>query len=154
MDQEMSKTVNWILRLAVTVLAGIIAVVSLALVGGLFVSNEIIDNAKIFELIGPAFNTVIGAFVGLLGGLSINNNGSVSLKQEPPPPAPVSPPAPVVVAPTPVAPVPVVPTLNTVVAAAPVVATAAVAVPTVVSSEVVTGFGGKPAPVQPDHPEI
>ena len=27
------------------------------------------------EMIGPAFNTVIGAFVGLLGGLSLNSEG-------------------------------------------------------------------------------
>lgn len=33
-----------------------------------------INNDKIFEIIGPAFSTVIGAFVGLLGGLSLNKN--------------------------------------------------------------------------------
>lgn len=161
MDQETSKTVNWILKVAVTVLAGIIAVVSVALVFGLFVSNDIVDNTKIFEMIGPAFNTVIGAFVGLIGGISISSNGGVSLKQEPPPPAPTPPPAPITVAPTPIvpsiAPAPAgvtVPTLSTVVVPAPVVASTTVTAPTVMSSEVVAGFGGKPAPVQPDHPEI
>lgn len=34
-----------------------------------------VDNDKIFAMIGPAFNTVVGAFVGLLGGLSINRAG-------------------------------------------------------------------------------
>lgn len=40
------------------------------LLHGLFDNN--VNNDKIFEIIGPAFNTVIGAFVGLLGGLSLN----------------------------------------------------------------------------------
>lgn len=84
-----SKTTSYILKLAVTVLAGIVGVVVIALVIGLFVSNDIIDNAKIFEMIGPAFNTVIGAFVGLLGGLSLNGE-----KKEETPPAPPAEPTP------------------------------------------------------------
>jgi len=42
------------------------------LLQGLF--DEKINNEKIFEIIGPAFNTVVGAFVGLLGGLSLNKS--------------------------------------------------------------------------------
>jgi len=38
----------------------------------------------IFAIIGPAFNTVIGAFVGLLGGLSIGGNGEKKEIEEPP----------------------------------------------------------------------
>ena len=45
-----------------------------ALMFGLF--NDSADNDKIFELVGPAFNTIVGAFVGLLGGLSLNNVGA------------------------------------------------------------------------------
>lgn len=86
MDQ---KTTNFILKLAVSVLAGVVAVVVVAMVIGLFVSNEVVDNAKIFEMIGPAFNTVIGAFVGLLGGLSLNGE-----KKEEVPPAPPAEPTP------------------------------------------------------------
>ncbi len=47
---------------------GMIAV----LLHGLFDNG--VDNEKIFAIIGPAFNTVIGAFVGLLGGLSLNKS--------------------------------------------------------------------------------
>lgn len=43
-----------------------------ALLHGLF--DNSVNNEKIFEIIGPAFNTVIGAFVGLLGGLSLNKS--------------------------------------------------------------------------------
>ena len=157
-DKEMSteQTVNWILKVAVSVLAAVIGIVVVALVIGLFVSNDIVDNTKVFEMIGPAFNTVIGAFVGLLGGLSIGNNGSVTLNQPPPSakvephvsPAPVAPPSPPVAK--------TVPVINEIVTPASVApAVAAVATPTVSAGPaVVSGFGGKPAPVQPEHPEI
>lgn len=65
-------TIEWILRVAVATLAAVILVVVTAMVAGLFVDNSVISNDKIFEMITPAFNTVIGAFVGLLGGLSVN----------------------------------------------------------------------------------
>lgn len=61
---------NWILKVTVGTLAIIVIAVVLVLMGGLF--NPIVDNNKIFEIIGPAFSTVIGAFVGLLGGISLN----------------------------------------------------------------------------------
>jgi uncharacterized membrane protein YraQ (UPF0718 family) len=61
---------NWILKVTVGTLACIVVAVVLVLMGGLF--NPIVDNDKIFEIIGPAFSTVIGAFVGLLGGISLN----------------------------------------------------------------------------------
>ena len=61
---------NWILKVTVGTLAIIVVAVVLVLMGGLF--NPIVDNNKIFEIIGPAFSTVIGAFVGLLGGISLN----------------------------------------------------------------------------------
>lgn len=31
---------------------------------GLFVPNTVIDNNEIFKIIGPAFSTIVGAFVG------------------------------------------------------------------------------------------
>jgi hypothetical protein len=43
--------------------------------------NDVVDNQQIFAIIGPAFNTVIGAFVGLLGGLSLSGDGKQ--KEEP-----------------------------------------------------------------------
>lgn len=67
-------TVEFTIRMAVVTLSCVILVVIVAMVAGLFVSDNIISNDKIFEIIGPAFNTVVGAFVGLLGGLSLNAN--------------------------------------------------------------------------------
>ena len=82
---------NWILKVTVSVLAAVIGVVVVVLCIGLFMPNEQIDNAKIFEMISPAFNTIIGAFVGLLGGISLSNNGEKKKEEVPPPPAPPAP---------------------------------------------------------------
>ena len=65
------ETINWILRLSVGSLAAMVIAMVIALLVGLFMPNEVIDNKDIFPIIGPAFNTVIGAFVGLLGCLSM-----------------------------------------------------------------------------------
>jgi hypothetical protein len=43
-----------------------------AMMFGLFVSNDIIDNDDIFPLIGPAFQTIVGGFIGLLAGIKMN----------------------------------------------------------------------------------
>lgn len=61
-----------IVLITVITLALICASVVAVLLQGLF--NTEVDNKEIFAIIGPAFNTVIGAFVGLLGGLSINKS--------------------------------------------------------------------------------
>ena len=66
----MTNVTNWILKTTVGTLAIIVVAVVVVLMGGLF--NPTVDNDKIFEIIGPAFSTVIGAFVGLLGGISLN----------------------------------------------------------------------------------
>lgn len=88
-------TVEFTIRIAVATLACVILVVIVAMVAGLFVSDSVVSNDKIFEIIGPAFNTVVGAFVGLLGGLSLNANArdkeevtGVALEPEPEPEAP------------------------------------------------------------------
>ena len=65
-------TIEFTIRMAVVTLSLVILVVVAALVVGLFVPDSVVDSAKVFDIIGPAFNTVIGAFVGLLGGLSLN----------------------------------------------------------------------------------
>jgi hypothetical protein len=83
-----SKTTSFILKLAVCVLAGVVGIVVITMMIGIFMPNEQVSNDKIFEMIGPAFNTVIGAFVGLLGGLSLNNSEK---KEEAPPAPPVVP---------------------------------------------------------------
>jgi hypothetical protein len=69
-----NDTVEFVIRVAIVTLSAVILVVVLALVVGLFVSNDIVSSAAILETVNPAFQTIIGAFVGLLGGLSLNAN--------------------------------------------------------------------------------
>lgn len=51
-----------------------LCLVVLSMVGvlltGLFFKE--VDNNKIFELIGPAFQMIIGGFIGLLAGIKLN----------------------------------------------------------------------------------
>lgn len=93
-------TIEFTIRMAVVTLAMVILVVVAAMVAGMFVSNDIVDSEKVFEIIGPAFNTIVGAFVGLLGGLSLNANAR---DKETPPEEPLELTAP---APEPEAPAP------------------------------------------------
>jgi hypothetical protein len=91
-------TIEFTIRMAVTTLACVILVVVIAMVVGLFMPKDVVDSDKVFEIIGPAFNTVVGAFVGLLGGLSLNANArdkeapleltQVAPEPEPQPPLP------------------------------------------------------------------
>jgi fumarate reductase subunit D len=70
---EQQKLMNWILKVAVGSLASIMLAVVIVLLVGLFVPNTVIDNNEIFKILGPAFNTVIGAFVGLMGGITLSS---------------------------------------------------------------------------------
>ncbi len=79
-----NDTVEFVVRVAIVTLAAVILVVVLALVVGLFMPNDVIDSAAILEMVNPAFQTIIGAFVGLLGGLSLNANA----RDKEPEPAP------------------------------------------------------------------
>ena len=82
-----NDTVEFVVRIAIVTLAAVILVVVLALVVGLFVPNDVIDSAAILEVVNPAFQTIIGAFVGLLGGLSLNANA----RDKEPEPEPIAP---------------------------------------------------------------
>jgi hypothetical protein len=53
--------------LSVTVLS----MVTVFMVG--FFDPEI-DNTKLFEIVGPAFQTIIGGFIGLITGIQIGSN--------------------------------------------------------------------------------
>ena len=52
-----------------------LCVVILGMVGvlmsGLF--DEKVDNAEIFKLISPAFQTIVGGFIGLLAGVKLSH---------------------------------------------------------------------------------
>jgi hypothetical protein len=53
-----------------------LCIVVMAMVGvmlmGLF--DEKVDNNKIFELVSPAFQTIIGGFIGLLAGVKLSHD--------------------------------------------------------------------------------
>ena len=69
-----NDTVEFVIRVAIVTLSAVILVVVAALAVALFVPNELVDSKAILETINPAFQTIVGAFVGLLGGLSLNAN--------------------------------------------------------------------------------
>lgn len=82
-----NDTIEFVIRVAIVTLSAVILVVVLALVVGLFVPNDVLDSASIIEVVNPAFQTIIGAFVGLLGGLSLNTTAR-DKEPEPEPEAP------------------------------------------------------------------
>jgi hypothetical protein len=85
-----NDTVEFVIRVAIVTLSAVILVVVLALVVGLFLPNDIVDSTAILEMINPAFQTIIGALVGLLGGLSLNANArDKEAAPEPEPEAPL-----------------------------------------------------------------
>ena len=48
--------------------------VILVFLAGLFDSK--VNNDEIFKILGPAFQTIVGAFVGVLGGRAMKQNES------------------------------------------------------------------------------
>jgi hypothetical protein len=96
-----NDTVEFVVRVAIVTLSAVILVVVLALVAGLFMPNDVVDSAAVLEMVNPAFQTIIGAFVGLLGGLSLNANA----RDKEPEPAPEPEVAPEPEAPEPLPPV-------------------------------------------------
>ena len=55
-----------------------LAVILLSMVGVMLVGffNDKIDNAKIFEIVGPAFQTIVGGFIGLITGIKIGSDNA------------------------------------------------------------------------------
>lgn len=74
MIPDRDKVIDLILLITVITLALICVSVTLVMLYGFF--NDSVSNDKIFEIIGPAFSTVIGAFVGLIGGISLSSKKS------------------------------------------------------------------------------
>ena len=59
------------LMVSATLCIVITAMVAVLLMG-LFSHN--VDNTKIFELISPAFQTIVGGFIGLLAGVKLSHD--------------------------------------------------------------------------------
>lgn len=69
MDQQ-----TFIYRVVVITLAAILVSVIGAMLYGLFDSH--VDNKEIFAILGPSFQTIVGCFVGILGGRALGNKPS------------------------------------------------------------------------------
>ena len=54
-----------------------LCIVVVAMVGTLMFAlfNQQVDNTEIFKLISPAFQTIIGGFIGLLAGIKLKTLG-------------------------------------------------------------------------------
>lgn len=59
-------------RVVLCTLAGVIVAMVCAMMYGLFDSR--VDNHEIFTIIGPAFNVIIGCFVGVISGIYIRKD--------------------------------------------------------------------------------
>jgi hypothetical protein len=67
---------NWVTMVACFTLAATVMSMVSVFVLGFF--DEKVDNNKLFEIVGPAFQTIIGGFIGLITGIKIgSNNDSV-----------------------------------------------------------------------------
>jgi uncharacterized membrane protein len=63
LELEKGKIQLTIMKMATILGAIMLAVVFIFLIG-MFMPNHLIDNNEIFKIIGPAFSTIVGAFVG------------------------------------------------------------------------------------------
>ena len=61
-----------VLVIVICTLASVMAAVIGVLLAGLF--HSVVDNTEIFKILGPAFQTIVGAFVGVLGGRAMRDS--------------------------------------------------------------------------------
>jgi len=66
---ELSSRVTLIATYTLTFI--LLAMVLVMLIG-LF--HDRVDNSKVFEIVGPAFQTIVGGFIGLITGIKIGSN--------------------------------------------------------------------------------
>ena len=59
----------WVTLIATITLAAILLAMVAGMMMGLF--DEKVDNNKIFEAVLPAFQTIVGGFIGLITGIKI-----------------------------------------------------------------------------------
>ena len=68
---EKTKLTFVVTTMVTLTLCLVVIAMVLTLMIGLF--DTVVDNTEIFKLIGPAFQTVIGGFIGLLAGIKLKN---------------------------------------------------------------------------------
>lgn len=60
----------FIFRVVILTLAAAVLAVIVALLIGLF--SPLVDNGMIFAILGPAFHTIVGAFVGIISSRALS----------------------------------------------------------------------------------
>ena len=78
---EKTKLTFVVTTMVTLTLCAVVLAMVITLMVGLF--DPIVDNTEIFKLIGPAFQTVIGGFIGLLAGIKLKNEDEASNKSDP-----------------------------------------------------------------------
>lgn len=81
MNSKFEDFIIWLLKTVVLILGAICMSTVIVLLIGIFLPNDLIDTGDILAILNPAFNTIIGAFVGLLGGLAVNNLGKDTIEE-------------------------------------------------------------------------
>ncbi|CAB4145715.1 hypothetical protein UFOVP474_34 [uncultured Caudovirales phage] len=76
MDENIKARLTFAVTLMVsaTLCIAVLAMVC-ALLFGLW--SQQVDNSEIFKLISPAFQTIIGGFIGLLAGVKLSHDDDV-----------------------------------------------------------------------------
>jgi hypothetical protein len=77
---EKTKLTFVVTTMVTLTLCMVIFAMVVTLMVGLF--DPIVDNSEIFKLIGPAFQTVIGGFIGLLAGIKLKNEDETPNKPD------------------------------------------------------------------------
>ena len=77
---EKTKLTFVVTTMVTLTLCLVVIAMVLTLMIGLF--DTVVDNTEIFKLIGPAFQTVIGGFIGLLAGIKLKNEDEASDKTD------------------------------------------------------------------------
>jgi undecaprenyl pyrophosphate phosphatase UppP len=67
-----AKLTFYVTLMVSTTLCLVIFAMVITLMMGLF--NDKVDNTEIFKLISPAFQTVVGGFIGLLAGVKLSHD--------------------------------------------------------------------------------
>ena len=66
------RLIYWVTMMVTATLCSVVVALIGALIHGLFVKE--VDNTKIFEVIGPAFQTIVGGLIGWLSGLKVGSH--------------------------------------------------------------------------------
>jgi len=67
-----AKLTFYVTLMVSTTLCLVVIAMVVTLMMGLF--NDKVDNSEIFKLISPAFQTVVGGFIGLLAGVKLSHD--------------------------------------------------------------------------------